>query len=108
MLNNNIISTCIVICPPPSPLPPSHPHTLTPSQDLEHFISSFNALMEHTEHVEQQLRLEHNTRDVETAEEALERHLPMQDQLKKAPLNTIREGNELLRALEQVGLVTVM
>lgn len=72
-------------------------------QKLEHFIASFNALMEHTAHVEQQLHLDQDAADVETAEEFLARHMQIQDQLKKAPQNTIREGNELLRALEQVG-----
>ena len=72
-------------------------------QKLEHFIASFNALMEHTAHVEQQLHLDQEAADVETAEEFLGRHMQIQDQLKKAPQNTIREGNELLRALEQVG-----
>ena len=72
-------------------------------QDLERFIASFNALMEHTAHVEQQLRVEHEAGDVETAEDTLARHVQMQEQLRKAPQNTIREGNDLLRALEQVG-----
>ena len=58
--------------------------------------------MEHTSHVEQQLRLQHEASDPETAEEVLSRHVQLQDQLKKAPQNTIREGNELLRSLEQV------
>ena len=58
--------------------------------------------MEHTSHVEQQLRLHHETNDPETAEEVLSRHIQLQEQLKKAPQNTIREGNELLRSLEQV------
>lgn len=58
--------------------------------------------MEHTSHVEQQLRLQHEASDPETAEEVLSRHIQLQDQLKKAPQNTIREGNELLRSLEQV------
>ena len=71
-------------------------------QDFERFIASFNALMEHTAHVEQQLRVEHDAGDVETAEDTLARHVQMQEQLRKAPQNTIREGNDLLRALEQV------
>ncbi len=58
--------------------------------------------MEHTSHVEQQLRVQHEPSDPETAEEVLTRHIQLQDQLKKAPQNTIREGNELLRSLEQV------
>lgn len=77
---------------------------LSHTQDLEHFISSFNALMEHTSHVEQQLRLQHEANDPETAEEVLTRHIQLHDQLKKAPQNTIREGNELLRSLEQVSM----
>ena len=59
--------------------------------------------MEHTSHVEQQLRVDQEgEEDVETAEDALTRHLQIQDQLRKAPQNTVREGNELLRRLEQV------
>ena len=66
--------------------------------------------MEHTSHVEQQLhdgggggeREREEGRDVETAEDALTRHVQIQDQLRKAPQSTIREGNELLRRLEQV------
>ena len=61
--------------------------------------------MEHTSHVEQQLRLQHESNDPETAEEVLTRHIQLQEQLKKAPQNTIREGNELLRSLEQVRVV---
>ena len=60
--------------------------------------------MEHTSHVEQQLRLQHEANDPETAEEVLTRHIQLHDQLKKAPQNTIREGNELLRSLEQVSM----
>ena len=41
--------------------------------------------------------------DMETAEDALTRHDQIHDQLRKAPQSTIREGNELLRRLEQVG-----
>ena len=80
----------------------SHDVSHDMSQDLEQFIASFNALMEHTSHVEQQLRVEQEGGDVETAEDALTRHLQIQDQLRKAPQNTVREGNELLRRLEQV------
>ena len=94
----------------------THTHTqhtlsLFPShtQDLERFIASFNALMEHTSHVEQQLRMQQEGEgggreggDVETAEDTLTRHDQIHDQLRKAPQNTIREGNELLRRLEQV------
>ena len=71
-------------------------------QDLEHFVASFNALMEHTSHVEQQLHAEQKGEDVETAEDALTRHIQIQEQLRKAPQNTVREGNELLARLEQV------
>lgn len=71
-------------------------------QDLERFVASFNALMEHTSHVEQQLQVEQGGTDVETAEDALTRHIQIQDQLRKAPQNTVREGNELLLRLEQV------
>ena len=60
--------------------------------------------MEHTSHVEQQLRLQYEPNDPESAEDVLARHIQLQDQLKKAPQNTIREGNELLRSLEQVGV----
>ena len=77
---------------------------LLPPQKMEHFIASFNALMEHTAHVEQQLHLDQEAADVETAEEFLGRHMQIHDQLKKAPQNTIREGNELLRDLEQVSI----
>ena len=62
--------------------------------------------MEHTSHVEQQLNVEQEGGDVETAEDALTRHLQIHDQLRKAPQNTVREGNELLRRLEQVILLT--
>ena len=61
--------------------------------------------MEHTSHVEQQLHIEQEGGgggDVETAEDALTRHIQIHDQLRKAPQSTIREGNELLRRLEQV------
>lgn len=75
---------------------------------MEHFIASFNALMEHTAHVEQQLHLDQEAADVETAEEFLGRHMQIQDQLKKAPQNTIREGNELLRDLEQVSMTCTL
>ena len=75
---------------------------------MEHFIASFNALMEHTAHVEQQLHLDQEAADVETAEEFLGRHMQIHDQLKKAPQNTIREGNELLRDLEQVGMTRAL
>ena len=59
--------------------------------------------MEHTAHVEQQLTADQEPSSVEIAEECLARLVQMQEQLRKAPQNTIREGNELLRALEQVG-----
>ena len=65
--------------------------------------------MEHTSHVEQQLHMqgeEGEGGDVETAEDALTRHVQIHDQLRKAPQTTIREGNELLRRLEQVGQLT--
>ena len=75
---------------------------------MEHFIASFNALMEHTAHVEQQLHLDQEAADVETAEEFLGRHMQIHDQLKKAPQNTIREGNELLRDLEQVSMACAL
>lgn len=58
--------------------------------------------MEHTAHVEQQLMADQEPSSVEVAEECLARLVQMQEQLRKAPQNTIREGNELLRALEQV------
>ena len=48
------------------------------------------------------MREEQEGKDVETAEDALTRHVQMHDQLRKAPQNTVREGNELLRTLEQV------
>ena len=79
-----------------------------PPQKMEHFIASFNALMEHTAHVEQQLHLDQEAADVETAEEFLGRHMQIHDQLKKAPQNTIREGNELLRDLEQVSMTCAL
>ena len=85
----------------------THTHPWEPRQDLERFIASFNALMEHTSHVEQQLHMqgaEGEGGDVETAEDALTRHIQIHDQLRKAPQSTIREGNELLRRLEQVRL----
>lgn len=71
-------------------------------QDLEHFISSFNSLMEHTTHVEQQLMADEEPASVEAGEESVSRLVEMQDQLRKAPQSTVREGNDLLRALEQV------
>ena len=46
--------------------------------------------------------------DVETAEDTLTRHDQIHDQLRKAPQNTIREGNELLRRLEQVSWTHTM
>lgn len=52
--------------------------------------------------MEQQLQVEQEGTDVETAEDALTRHIQIQDQLRKAPQNTVREGNELLLRLEQV------
>lgn len=65
--------------------------------------------MEHTAHVEQQLvggaEAEGGVAEVE---EALARLVQMQEQLRKAPQNTIREGNELLRTLEQVGGATMI
>ncbi len=61
--------------------------------------------MEHTAHVEQQLVADGDPSDVEVAQECLTRLMEMQEQLRKAPQNTIREGNDLLRALEQVGVV---
>ena len=42
---------------------------------------------------------------VEVVEECLRRLVQMQEQLRKAPQSTIREGNDLLRTLEQVGVV---
>ncbi|CAI8027448.1 Kalirin, partial [Geodia barretti] len=85
-------------------LPYSHDDWIKLRYDLERFIASFNALMEHTSHVEQQLHMqgaEGEGGDVETAEDALTRHIQIHDQLRKAPQSTIREGNELLRRLEQ-------
>ena len=58
--------------------------------------------MEHTAHVEQQLRLDQEPENVESSEELLARHIQMQDQLWKAPQNTLREGGEFLRQIEQV------
>ena len=63
--------------------------------------------MEHTAHVEQQLVADGDPSDVEVAQECLTRLMEMQEQLRKAPQNTIREGNDLLRALEQVGVVSL-
>ena len=63
--------------------------------------------MEHTAHVEQQLVADGDPSDVEVAQECLTRLMEMQEQLRKAPQNTIREGNDLLRALEQVGVVNM-
>ncbi len=60
--------------------------------------------MEHTAHVEQQLVVDDGGGGVAEVEEALTRVVQMQEQLRKAPQNTIREGNELLRTLEQVGV----
>lgn len=61
--------------------------------------------MEHTAHVEQQLVSDPDPGSVEGVEDCLARLAQMQEQLRKAPQNTIREGNELLRTLEQVGVV---
>ena len=87
---------------------PSHSEfaLLTPSfhplQNLEHFISSYNALMEHNSRLELQLGLEHPAQDLESAEDVLSRHNMLQDQFKKAPQSAMREANDLLRSLEQV------
>lgn len=62
--------------------------------------------MEHTAHVEQQVVGDESEGGVAEVEEALVRLVQMQDQLRKAPQNTIREGNELLRTLEQVGVAS--
>ena len=60
--------------------------------------------------MEQQLHGEQEEEggDVETAEDALTRHIQIQDQLRKAPQSTVREGNELLRRLEQVRILCTL
>ena len=71
-------------------------------QDLEHFISLFNALMEHSTHIEQQIKMEQENSEADSIEDQLKHHLPLQDMMKRAPQDAIRKGNDLLRTLEQV------
>ena len=64
-------------------------------------MSLYNGLMEHSAHIEQQIHME-ETSEAESLEEQLKHHLPLQDMVKRAPQDTVRKGNELLRTLERV------
>ena len=75
-----------------------------PAQDLEHFVSLVGSLMEHATHIEQQLKMEDGI-DMESAEDQLKNHLPLQDMVRRAPQDAYRKGSELLRTLEKVGLL---
>ncbi len=63
--------------------------------------------MEHSNHIEQQIRMEQEKSESETVEDQLKHHHLLQDMVKRAPHDAIRKGNELLKTLERVGVVRV-
>ena len=70
-------------------------------QNLERFISSFHALMEHSTHLEQQIQVDHNSPSVPQAKEQLARLTELGDQIEKSPQTTVRDGMSLLRSFEK-------
>jgi hypothetical protein len=73
---------------------------------LEHLISLYNSLMEHSHHIEQQIHMEQENAESDSFEEQLKHHLPLHDMVKRAPQDAIRKGNDLLRTLERVGVAS--
>ena len=73
-------------------------------QDLEHLISLYQSLMEHCQHIQQQIHMEQENAEADSFEDQLKHHLPLQDMVKRAPQDAIRKGNDLLRTLERVGV----
>ena len=70
-------------------------------QRLEQFVSSFNALMEHSTHLEQQIQVDHNSPTVQQAKDQLARLTELGAQIDKSPQSTVRDGNILLRSFDQ-------
>jgi len=67
-------------------------------------VSLVSSLMEHTNHLEHQIKMEQEGPDTESAEDQLKQHLPLQDMLRRAPQDALRKGSELLATLERVCL----
>ena len=70
-------------------------------QNLEHFVASYNALMEHTSHLEQQMLTEQLATTVEEVEELVKSHEEFNEQLQKTPKSTLREADDLLTSIQQ-------
>ena len=66
-------------------------------------MSLVSSLMEHTTHLEHQIRMEQDGGvEAESTEDQLKQHLPLQDMLRRAPQDALRKGSELLVNLERV------